>query len=231
MLIPAFTAMFGRSALPQIAATWSLGNKKEFKNKVSIVLISNFAIGFPLYLGISALSGEILNILFSGRQQEVSISIIPLFILGLGGVFLTLTSTFISVFQVIGRADLPVKIMLPGCAVKLIVNVFSLSVPEINISGAAISTVAMYAFTALGGYFALETVTGIDFKVLKKMSAPLISGIICAYVAYIVNILIKDDLSDIPRLAVSIVSGGIVYVLFMLVLCRKQLKLIRTKVN
>ena len=89
----------------------------------------------------------------------------------------------------------------------------------------------MYAFTALGGYFALETVTGIDFKVLKKMSAPLISGIICAYVAFIVNILMKDALSDIPRLAVSIVSGGIVYVLLMLVLCRKQLKLIQTKTN
>lgn len=229
MLIPAFTAMFGRSALPQIAATWSLGNKKEFKNKVSIVLISNFAIGFPLYLGISALSGEILNILFSGRQQEVSISIIPLFILGLGGVFLTLTSTFISVFQVIGRADLPVKIMLPGCAVKLIVNVFSLSVPEINISGAAISTVAMYAFTALGGYFALETVTGIDFKVLKKMSAPLISGIICAYIAFIMNDLMKSYLSDIPRLAVSIISGGIVYAVFMAVICRNQIKLIIKK--
>lgn len=229
MLIPAFTAMFGRSALPQIAATWSLGNKTEFKNKVSIVLISNFAIGFPLYLGISALSGEILNILFSGRQQEVSISIIPLFILGLGGVFLTLTSTFISVFQVIGRADLPVKIMLPGCAVKLIVNVFSLSVPEINISGAAISTVAMYAFTALGGYLALETVTGIDFKVLKKMSSPLISGIICAYVAFIVNDLLKNDLSDIPRLAVSIIAGGIVYAIFMAVLCRNQIKLIFKK--
>lgn len=229
MLIPAFTAMFGRSALPQIAAAWSLDNKNEFKNKVSIVLISNFAIGFPLYLGISALSGEILNILFSGRQQEVSISIVPLFILGLGGVFLTLTSTFISVFQVIGRADLPVKIMLPGCAVKLIVNVFSLSVPEINISGAAISTVAMYAFTALGGYLALETVTGIDFKVLKKMTAPLISGTICAYVAFIVNDLLKNDLSDIPRLAVSIISGGIVYVLFMAVLCRNQIKLIFKK--
>ncbi|MGN0611372.1 MAG: polysaccharide biosynthesis C-terminal domain-containing protein [Ruminiclostridium sp.] len=229
MLIPAFTAMFGRSALPQIAAAWSLGNKNEFKNKVSIVLISNFAIGFPLYLGISALSGEILNVLFSGRQQEVSISVVPLFILGLGGVFLTLTSTFISVFQVIGRADLPVKIMLPGCAVKLIVNVFSLSMPEINISGAAISTVAMYAFTALGGYFALETVTGIDFKVLKKMTAPLISGIICAYTAFIVNDLLKNDLSDIQRLAVSIISGGIVYVLFMAVLCRNQIKLILKK--
>ena len=224
MLIPAFTAMFGRSALPQIAAAWSVGNKTEFEKRVSIVLISNFTIGFPLYLGMSAMSKEILSILFSGRQQEVSVSIVPLFILGLGGVFLTLTSTFISVFQVIGRSDLPVKIMLPGCAVKLILNVFSLSVPEINICGAAISTVSMYAFAALGGYFALEVVTGIDFKVIKKMAAPLISGFFCAYTAYIVNGCLKNNLSDFIRLAVSICCGGLVYAFFMAILCRSQIK-------
>ena len=39
----------------------------------------------------------------------------------------------------------------------------------------------------------------------------------------------KDDLSDIPRLAVSIISGGIVYAVFMAVLCRNQIKLIFKK--
>ena len=102
------------------------------------------------------MSRQILEFLFSGRQQEVTVSATSLFILGLGGVFLTLSSTFISIFQVIGRSDLPVKLMLPGCAVKLIFNVFTISVPAININGAAVSTVIMYAAVALGGYFALE---------------------------------------------------------------------------
>ena len=95
MLIPSFTAMFGRSALPQIAGAWTLGNRKEFERKVTVVLRSNFVIGFPLYLGLSAMSRQILEFLFSGRQQEVTVSATSLFILGLGGVFLTLSSTFI----------------------------------------------------------------------------------------------------------------------------------------
>ncbi|MFR2154663.1 MAG: hypothetical protein ACLS48_08530 [[Eubacterium] siraeum] len=37
----------------------------------------------------------------------------------------------------------------------------------ININGAAVSTVIMYAAVALGGYFALENVTGIDFHIIR----------------------------------------------------------------
>ena len=216
MLIPSFKAMLGRCALPRIAGAWSLKNLVDFERKVSIVLRSNFIIGFPLYLGLSALSPYILDFLFSGRQQEIEVSVLPLFILGLGGVFLTLSSTFISVFQVIGRSDLPIKLMLPGCALKLIMNVFTISIPEINISGAAVSTVVMYAFVALGGYFALEAVTGIDFHILRKMSLPLIAGTVCAVIAYLsANILFERSVAFI-RLLLSIGAGGFVYIILLI---------------
>ena len=169
-----------------------------------------------MYLGLSALSPYILDFLFSGRQQEIEVSVLPLFILGLGGVFLTLSSTFISVFQVIGRSDLPIKLMLPGCALKLIMNVFTISIPEINISGAAVSTVVMYAFVALGGYFALEAVTGIDFHILRKMSLPLIAGTVCAVIAYLsANILFERSVAFI-RLLLSIGAGGFVYIILLI---------------
>lgn len=217
MLIPSFTAMFGRSALPQIASAWTLGNKKDFERKVTMVLRSNFVIGFPLYLGLSSMSRQVLEFLFSGRQQEVGVSTIPLFILGLGGVFLTLSSTFISIFQVIGRSDLPIKLMLPGCAVKLIFNVFMLSVPEININGAAISTVVMYAVVSLGGYFALENVTGIDFHVIRRMAVPLFSGIVCAITAHFMYIFASESMNKVISLFTAIGAGGIIYIFLLII--------------
>lgn len=217
MLIPSFTAMFGRSALPQIAGAWTLGNRKEFERKVTVVLRSNFVIGFPLYLGLSAMSRQILEFLFSGRQQEVTVSAASLFILGLGGVFLTLSSTFISIFQVIGRSDLPVKLMLPGCAVKLIFNVFTISVPAININGAAVSTVIMYAAVALGGYFALENVTGIDFHIIRRMAVPLSAGIVCAVVSRIVYGFVGESVNAVTALFLPIASGGAVYIILLII--------------
>lgn len=217
MLIPSFTAMFGRSALPQIASAWTLGNKKDFERKVTMVLRSNFVIGFPLYLGLSAMSRQVLDFLFSGRQQEVGVSTLPLFILGLGGVFLTLSSTFISIFQVTGRSDLPIKLMLPGCAVKLIFNVFTISIPEININGAAVSTVIMYAVVSLGGYFALENVTGIDFHIIKRMCIPLISGTICAIAAHFTYIFAAERMSRVISLFIAIGAGGIIYIILLII--------------
>ena len=224
MLIPSFTAMFGRSALPQIAGAWTLGNRKEFERKVTVVLRSNFVIGFPLYLGLSAMSRQILEFLFSGRQQEVTVSATSLFILGLGGVFLTLSSTFISIFQVIGRSDLPVKLMLPGCAVKLIFNVFTISVPAININGAAVSTVIMYAAVALGGYFALENVTGIDFHIIRRMAVPLSAGIVCAVVSRIVYGFVGESVNAVTALFLPIASGGAVYIILLIIFNEINLK-------
>ncbi|CUQ83838.1 polysaccharide biosynthesis protein [[Eubacterium] siraeum] len=224
MLIPSFTAMFGRSALPQIAGAWTLGNRKEFERKVTVVLRSNFVIGFPLYLGLSAMSRQILEFLFSGRQQEVSVSATSLFILGLGGVFLTLSSTFISIFQVIGRSDLPVKLMLPGCAVKLIFNVFTISVPAININGAAVSTVIMYAAVALGGYFALENVTGIDFHIIRRMAVPLSAGVVCAVVSRIVYGFVGESVNAVAALFLPIASGGAVYIILLIIFNEINLK-------
>ena len=170
------------------------------------------------------MSRQILEFLFSGRQQEVTVSATSLFILGLGGVFLTLSSTFISIFQVIGRSDLPVKLMLPGCAVKLIFNVFTISVPAININGAAVSTVIMYAAVALGGYFALENVTGIDFHIIRRMAVPLSAGIVCAVVSRIVYGFVGESVNAVAALFLPIASGGAVYIILLIIFNEINLK-------
>ena len=167
------------------------------------------------------MSRQILEFLFSGRQQEVTVSATSLFILGLGGVFLTLSSTFISIFQVIGRSDLPVKLMLPGCAVKLIFNVFTISVPAININGAAVSTVIMYAAVALGGYFALENVTGIDFHIIRRMA---VAGIVCAVVSRIVYGFVGESVNAVAALFLPIASGGAVYIILLIIFNEINLK-------
>lgn len=211
MLIPAFTGMLGRSALPELAMAWSVKNKRLFNRKLSVVLRSNFIIGFPLYLGMAALSQEILTLLYSNRPDEAAISALPLFILSIGGVFLTLSATFFSVFQIIGRPDLPVKLMLAGAAVKLIFNIFLITIPNVNICGAAISTVISHAFTALGGYLALENVTGDDFNIFRLLFSPLFSGVVCAVSSFAAIKYIDFSDSLIINLLFSVLIGGFVY--------------------
>ena len=226
MLVPAFTGMLGRSALPEIAAAWSAGRKQQFSRRLKVVIKSNFIIGFPLYLGMAAFAPVILDILYPGRPEEVSICALPLFILAIGGVFLTLSSTFCSVFQVIGRTDIPIKLTLVASAFKLILNVFLVSIPQININGAAISTLAAYAVSALGGYFAVEAVTGMEFKILSYMKNPLIASVFCCVAAKICERFIYSNELGIIQFSVCAGVAAFVYFIFMTINHRYKLKIL-----
>lgn len=226
MLVPAFTGMIGRSALPEIAAFWSSGNREQFAGRLKVVIKSNFMIGFPLYFLMAAFAPDILKILYHGRPDEVSICITPLFILAVGGVFLTLSSTFYSVFQMIGRTDIPIKLTLISSAVKLVLNVFLISLPQININGAAISTLIAYSVSALGGYFAVEAVTGIDLKIISCMKFPFVAAFLCTVCAKLCEYFFVGELKGIALFVICAVVGMFIYSLFLTINNRYKLKIL-----
>lgn len=216
MLIPAFTGMLSKSALPDIASAWCMGNHRAFKRKVTLVIRSNLLIGIPLYLGMAAVSRPALELLYSSRPEEIAVSVLPMAVLSVGGVFMTLASSFFAVFQVIGRSDLPIRLMLFASAIKLVLNVFLISIPEINITGAALSTAISYAAAAFGGYLALENYCKMDFGFLRLTAAPLISGLICAITAFFGYNFYIIHFSQIVSLLLSVATGGIIYVFLLI---------------
>lgn len=129
---------------------------------------------------------------------------------------MTLATTFFSVLQVIGRADIPIKLVLTASAIKLILNVFLITIPQINISGAAISAVAANAVAAFGGYLALENVTGDDFSVFKAMFSPLLSGIVCAIAATLTMMYVRLSENSLIRLCCAVFVGGVFYIILLI---------------
>lgn len=101
---------------------------------------------------------------------------------------------------------------------------FTISVPAININGAAVSTVIMYAAVALGGYFALENVTGIDFHIIRRMAVPLSAGIVCAVVSRIVYGFVGERVNAVAALFLPIASGGAVYIILLIIFNEINLK-------
>ncbi len=217
MLIPAFTGMLSKSALPDIASAWSRGDLYAFKRKVTLVIRSNLLIGIPLYFGLAAVSEPALTLLYSSRPEEISVSILPMAVLAIGGAFMTLASSFFSVFQVIGRSDLPIRLMLFACAIKLVLNVFLISVPQINITGAALSTAISYAAAAFGGYLALENHCKMGFGLAQMTVAPLISGIFCAAAAFFGYRFYIGYFSPVLSLIFCVITGGALYIFLLII--------------
>jgi stage V sporulation protein B len=223
-LIPALTAMLSKSALPAIAAAWERQNISLLTRNLKILFKSTLMLGLPLCLGMAAFSEEILNLLYFSKPAEAYICIKPLFILSLGGISLSLTGTLFSIFLAIGRADLTVKLMLAGASLKLLLNIKLIRIPEINISGAAISTVACYTLICIIGFICLMRIVKVKIGLPVFFMKALINSVLCALTALFVYNFVITDGGNIIRLAFSVAAGGGVYVLATLMSDKEILK-------
>jgi stage V sporulation protein B len=212
-LIPAMTAMLSKSALPAIAAAWERQNMTRLSLSLKILFKGTLMLGLPLCLGMAVFSEQILTLLYISKPAEAYVCIKPLFILSLGGITLSLTGTLFSVFLAIGRADLPVKLMLAGAAVKLGLNLWLIRIPELNISGAAIGTIGCYSVICVLGFICFARIIRIKIGIPAFFAKAFVNSVLCAAAAFIAYSFIFDGAGDILRLCFSIMTGGGVYVL------------------
>lgn len=225
-IIPAFTAMFGKSALPQVSEAWTISNKESISRNIHSVLMASMYLGIPAGIGVSFLGEPILSFLYKSRPAEVIVSTKPLAYLGIGIIFLSVSIPVFSLLQAIGRSDLPLKILICGVAIKLVGNYVLIQIPSLNISGAAISTDICYAYIAIMSLYELIKITDIKLHTALIFLPPLLGGLICGLSAKISYNMLYFHLSQKVSLLFSIVIGVIFYILLTILLgiptkCRK----------
>ena len=197
----------------------------------ALLTASFFAI--PSGFGISILSKEILLFLFKEKTYEIAISYSSLSILGIGVVFLSLTTTVFSMLQAVGRADIPLKIMIlgtiikifgnillvpiPNIIIKILGNILLVPVPKININGAAVSTTISYMIMLVISIISLLKETRVNIEKSAKIKILIISysSILCALTAKILNTVLINHVSDRINLLLSIVLGGFIYLILI----------------
>ncbi len=85
-------------------------------------------------------------------------------ILGLSTAFICLIAPINSILQAVGRADIPVKVVLAGGVIKLILNLLLIRNPGINILGSAYSTLACYLVMVGISLVALRRAVGVRMR-------------------------------------------------------------------
>ena len=226
MIITSMTALVGKSSLPNIAAACECGRSGELERHINILFSSIFVIGMPLCLSLSVLSEPVLTLLYPVRMAEVSVSVMPLSILCMGGVPIALCGGLFSVFQAIGRSDLPIKLMMAGSVLKLILNLTLLNIPHISICGAAISTVCSHVLVMVLGVILLRNSLGIKCKMLSLSIRPALASAACVTVAMIAYYYMFDNLHSVIRMGLTVMAGGAVYIILILLLDKRMADLI-----
>ncbi|MBQ3055206.1 MAG: polysaccharide biosynthesis protein [Oscillospiraceae bacterium] len=217
-LIPTFTVAMGVSALPAVTVAWETKDLPALKQNIESVLRVTLLFVLPAGLGMSALSQPILTLLYGGRPDEVIIATPLLAYLGLAVIFAAACSPINSMLQAVGRADLPVKIMVVCASLKLIINYILVGIPEINIRGAAIGTLICYVLIMTISLFFLFRIANIRPNFKTTFIRPTLSAVICAAAAYgayeLFHIVLPGNLSTILAIGVA----AVVYVVCLVLL-------------
>lgn len=218
-LVPAITTTFGVSALPNVASAWAVRNLQATKRNVESVLRVTSLIAVPAGLALFALSGPILSLLFPSRPQEAAIAAPMLQVLGIAVIFVSMATPINSILQAIGQEKLPVRFMLVGGSLKLIINFIFVAIPGINIHSAPYGTVACYAFIVLAALIALSKCTGIRINFLSVFVKPLVAGGLCAASAWVSHSLLGKVIGSPSIVTVlAILIGVFVYALSILLI-------------
>ncbi len=212
-LVPSVTNMLGKGVLPSITGAWESGDRNALEKGTMQALAAAAVIAVPAACGMGVLSGEILHFLFPKQSDEVRICIGALRYLMPGMVCLCMSFPIFSMLQAVGKATVPLKIMLMGAAAKLMGNL--MLIPFMGADGAALSTSICYVlilFAALRVYF---KATGVRLSVSPFLSI-FYSGAMCGAAAYLVSDLMTlHGFGNTMVLFTSTAVGGAVYIGFM----------------
>ncbi len=215
MLIPSFAGMSEKTVTPEIASAWEKKDNKDIISKITILLRTTALIGFPACLGAAALAEPILTMLYKNRLSEISVCINSFTILCLGGFFIILSSIISGIFQAIGKSHISLFLMCGGVVVKFTLNPILLGIKELNISGAALSTVISYMLIALTSVIILKKYIT-KLRIFPIIVCPFISGLLCAVSSKMVYKLLESNFPQPISVVLSIAIGGFVYVILLI---------------
>lgn len=176
----AFVTPMTISIVPAIAA---MVVQKKFDQGHAIAesaLRISASVAMPMGIGLAVLSEPIVNVLYP-RSNAAGPTL--LLLLGLASVFVCISLITTAVLQATGHELCPVWSMLAGGAAKVAVNWFLIAVPELNIVGAPIGTLACYVVICIVNYIFLCRTLHERLHIGRCLARPLLSTLLMAVVA------------------------------------------------
>ena len=184
-LVPTLTAVIGVSTVPVIAGFSAEKDYKALNRNLNSALKLTALISFPAGIGLIAASDRIMELLYdSVASVEIGSPLLTIF--GIAAVFAGFSIPLTGILQAVGRQKRALINIAVGAAVKLTVGLLTVSVPEINVKGSALSTLSCYAVIFVLHIAALLKDKDISVNIKSVFLKPLISAAFCGVSARLV---------------------------------------------
>ncbi len=212
-LVPTLTTVIGVSAVPVIAGLNTEKDYKALNRNLNSALKLTSLMAFPAGAGLFVASDRIMELLYdSAASVEIGAPMLKLF--GVAAVFAGIGIPLTGILQSMGKQKAALINIGVGAAVKLIIGMLTVSVPEINVKGAALGTLVCYAviFTLHMAVLLKSKETALDIKAV--FFKPLVAAVICGSSAHFI-FKISDSLLVT---ALAILAAVLVYIICLVLL-------------
>lgn len=209
-LIPTVTMSIGVGALPILTEHRTKNDDFSLKNSTnfSLKLICTFT--FPAAFGLIALSGPIMNLLYSSTDH-LSGNLLLLY--GIAAIFAGLAIPITTIIQALNLQRFAVRSIIIALIIKIVTNIIFVTVPNINIYAAPLGTVFCYLFMSVDLIIVLQRKIGnIDYK--NVIIKPLTSALICGVCAFGISSISSQKTVTI----IAILTAVLIYFLFLFLL-------------
>lgn len=213
-----FSIAISMSLVPAISTASARKARAELGELISSGIRMTLLIGLPAALGMFVLSKPIIALLYFNNDPDVIASTGDILTyLSLGVVFLTLVQALTAIIQGLGKPLIPVRNLFFGALTKICLTYILTGIPEINIKGAAISTVTAYAVAASLDFYYVIRLADADINLKKILFKPLLSALGMAAIVKIGYMALSANIPDKLATVVAVVLGMLVYGVLLIV--------------
>lgn len=220
----AINIAFATALVPAIAAAKAKNDTETATKRTSFSLLTSMLIGLPCVAGLIIFAQPILDLLYPNANQGALL----LQLISFSVIFSILDQTINGALQGFGKVMVPAFALGVGVIVKLILNLILLPIPELNVYGAAIGSIACHAIAFTIVFTVLKKHIKLDLPITKFLIKPLIATGIMGVCSYTLLIILKPLIGGLmvskPLIAnslttvISIIFAVIIYILSVVVL-------------
>ncbi len=175
----ALATAISMSLVPSISSAMARGDGKAMRHQSALGLRLSFVIGLPCSVGMSLLSSQLLSLIYHfDTPQTLRITAELLSLSSLTIVLFTVVQSTSGILQGLRKQRIPMYTLMVGVSVKIFLNYTLIGMPEINIYGAPIASIACYTLSMLPNLFYVRKYTGMKLDVVGIFLKPALAALL-----------------------------------------------------
>ena len=210
----AINIAFSTALVPVISTAIAKKDYEIASKRMTFSLFASIIIIIPCAIGFISLAQPILSLIYPTASDGASVFILC----SISMIFVALNQTINGGLYGINKSYIPAIAIVISVFIKLSLNIILISNPKIGINGSGISSILAQGLVFIICIIALAKNIKLNIKFGRMVLAPIAAGSIMGLSVYFINKGLNNIFNH-PNLntIISIIIGGIIYVILILV--------------